>query len=100
MENELVYARKYSKARCCMSSHIEKHQQVQEEADWLKQSAVPVQKIKLEILQRQLHECIQQTLSVSIPQQQNLHGSARPNTDCLAASNGVCTKRNTPRLCF
>ena len=25
-------------------------------------------------------------------------GSARPNTDCLAASNGVCTKRNTARF--
>jgi len=25
-------------------------------------------------------------------------GSARPNTDCLAASNGVCTKRNMARF--
>ena len=25
-------------------------------------------------------------------------GSTRPNTDCLAASNGVCTKRNTAQF--
>jgi len=25
-------------------------------------------------------------------------GSAHPNTDCLAASNGVCTKRNTAQF--
>ena len=42
---------------------------------------------------RQLHECIQPTL---------LHNSklssARPITNCLAASNGVCTKRNTAQF--
>ena len=62
---------------------MEWHLPVQEEADWL----------RLEISLRQLNECIQPTLFISIPPPKL--GSAHPNTDCLAASNGICTKRNT-----
>ena len=43
-------------------------------------------------LQRQLHKCIQQTMFVSIPHQQNLVAHAL-NIDHLAASKGICTTR-------
>jgi len=52
--------------QCSMASCMEWHQPVQEEADSC------CLKVKMEISQRQLHECIQQTLFVSIPQQQSL----------------------------
>ena len=45
--------------------------------------------MKLEISQWQLHECIQLTLFISIPHQQNLVAYICPNTDCLPTSNGV-----------
>jgi len=49
--------------------------------------------MKLEMMHRQLHECFQQTYCC-LPHQQTLAGSARPNTDCWAISNGVHTKRS------
>ena len=48
----------------------------------------------LVISQRQLHECVQQTL---LPHHLKL-SSARPITNCLATLNGVCTKTNTTRF--
>ena len=49
-----------------MASCMEWHLPVQEEADWLRLFL-----FKLEISPRHLHECIQQSLFVSIPHQQN-----------------------------
>ena len=49
-----------------MASRIEWHLPVQEEADWLRLFLLE------NILLRELHEYIQQTLFVSIPHQQTL----------------------------
>ena len=51
-------------------------------------------KIKLKISLRGLHECIQKTLFTHTSKL----GSACPNTDGLATSNGVCTKGNMARF--
>ena len=82
MENKLAYAIKQIwNARCCMASCME----WQEKADWLRLFLFK------NISQRQLHECIQQTLFVSIPWCQLNFVVHTLNTDCLAASNGICT---------
>ena len=54
-------------ARCCMVSRMQWHLPAQEEADWLRLFLL---ENKIEILQRELQECIQQTLFVSIPSHQ------------------------------
>ena len=90
MENKLklVYAKKQIWiVRYCMASRKEWHLPVQTGYGCC------CSKIKLEISLKAaiwMHS----TNLLSIP----YHSSARPITDCLAASNGVCTKRNMARF--
>ena len=56
-------------------------------------------KIKNEVdkSQRQLHQLTSLSLLTFYSTPAN-PVSTRPNADCLAASNGICTKRNTARF--
>ena len=57
--------------------------------------AVPVREINIAKRATRMHSA---NLVRFYPTTPAKLGSARPNTDCLAASNGVCTKRNTARF--
>ena len=66
-----------------------------EETDWLR--LLLFENKVGNITKKQLHECILTKLACFYPTPAKL-GSVRPNTDCLAALNGICTKRNTARF--
>jgi len=79
-----------------MASHIKWHLPVQEEVDWLRLFLFENKKVK-NIAKRatRMHSTNPVRFYPTTPAK---FGSVRPNTDCLASSNGVCTTRNTARF--
>ena len=78
-----------------MASRMEWHLPVQEEVDWLR---LFLFENKVENIAKRATRMHSTNLIHFYPTTPAKLGSARPNTDCLAASNGVCTKRNTARF--
>jgi len=72
-----------------MASHMEWYLPEQEEADWIR------------LFQNKYHkESYMNAFNkpCSFLSHTSKLGNAHPNTDCLAASNGVCTKINMARF--
>jgi len=78
-----------------MASRMEWHRPVQEEADWLR---LFLFENKVENIAKRATRMNSTNLVRFYPTTPPKLGSAHPNTDCLAASNGVCTKRNMARF--
>ena len=83
-----------SEVWCCMASRIEWHLPVQEETDWL----------RLFLFENEVENITKKATWIHLsnspfymPCQQTLAVHAL-NIDCLAALNGICTKRNTARF--
>ena len=70
-----------------MASHMEWHLPVQEEADWLRL-------LLFENEVRSIAKAVTQMQLTSLAPLYPTAGSACPSIDCLATSNGICTKRN------
>ena len=83
-----------SEVQCCMASHMEWHLPVQEEADWLRLFLFENKVGNIAKKAKLMHS----TNHVHFYPTPAKLGSARPNTDCLAASNGVCTRETPPGL--
>jgi len=78
-----------------MASRMEWHQPVQEEADWLR---LFLFENKVENITKRATRMHSTNLVCFYPTTPAKLGSTRLNTDCLAALNGVCTKRNTAQF--
>ena len=83
-----------SEVWCCMASHMEWHRQVQEEGDWLRLLLFENEVGNITKTATWMHLTY---LVLSIPCQQT-QAAHSLDTDCLAASNGICTKRNTAQF--
>jgi len=79
------------KVQCCMASHMKWHLPVQEEADC---KGCSCSKNKVENITKRATRMHSTNLAHFYPTTPAKLGSTRLNTDYLATSNGICTKRN------